>query len=63
MTATHPSGPHVVLLATGGTISSRDRGDAGALASDTGAEVLAGAGNTFLIRFGLSMSSVRAHTC
>ncbi len=47
MTATHPSGHHVVLLATGGTISSRDRGDAGALASDTGAEVLSGAGGTF----------------
>ena len=42
MTAEQPPGPHVVLLATGGTISSRHRtgGQRGAVAADAGGQVL-----------------------
>ncbi|MCY0906164.1 asparaginase [Arthrobacter sp. H14-L1] len=41
MTVNNISGPHVVLLATGGTISSRASGTGGAVASDSGEEVFA----------------------
>lgn len=42
MTVKDPFGPHVVLLATGGTISSRDQSEpgGGAIAADTGEQVL-----------------------
>ncbi len=41
MTVKNALGPHVVLLATGGTISSRASGTGGAVASDSGEEVFA----------------------
>ncbi len=45
MTVTELAGPHVVLLATGGTISSRASEAGGAaVASDTGEQVFASMG-------------------
>ncbi|MCO4273264.1 asparaginase [Pseudarthrobacter sp. HLT3-5] len=44
MTVTELAGPHVVLLATGGTISSRVSEAGGAVASDTGEQVFSSVG-------------------
>ncbi|MCU1571966.1 MAG: L-asparaginase [Micrococcaceae bacterium] len=46
MTATDPPAAHVVLLATGGTISSRASAAGGAIASDTGGQLFASLGSS-----------------